>query len=66
MAWHGTHAFGDFFPLELDRSTTAATFSVELGEPLLRTRFCAGSARSALGGADAALAMDVNCRGDET
>ena len=53
----GTHElFGEALPFEFDLSTTVAC-SAEV----LRARFCAGSARSALGGADA---MEANCRDD--
>lgn len=60
-----THDSGDLLPLPLDVArSTVAVFSTALGEPLPRARFAAGSVRSALGEADAALAMDANWRGE--
>ena len=49
-----THLLGDVLPLP-GRSGCCAFSPPELGEPLLRALFCAGSARSVLGGADAML-----------
>ena len=58
-----THELGELLPFEFDLSTIA-TFSAEPGEPLLRARLGAGSTRSALGGAEGALAMEVKWRGE--
>lgn len=56
--WRDTHDVGELLPFEFERSTAAA-FSIEPGEPLLRARLGAGSTRSAIGGADGA-AMELN------
>lgn len=57
-----THDFGEALPFEFDRSTRLESLG-EPGEPLLRARLAAGS-RSLVCGAEAALALEVNCCGE--